>query len=158
MESFPSSDFRTFVNYAQPLIKKPKHSYKLVLDSHTAIPGGSPTKNEYLYNVNLPNLSMEGTYNMYVDSFVMNPAPANPTIMGIKELDQTRSWSSINKSTTTVILTTFSSEMRVQPRSIQVSGDALFNNSQLTVALSQYGVNAEIVADFQLTLIFEPQD
>lgn len=157
MDSFPSSDFRTSANYSQPAIKKPRLSYKLVLDSHTAVAAGSPTLNEYVFNINLPNLTIDGTYDMYVDSFVMNHAPDHPTIVGIKKLNQTRSWSSLNGNTTKIILTTFSSEMKVRPRPVQVSGDSLFMNQQLTVALSQYGVVDEIVADFTLTLVFEQQ-
>lgn len=157
MESFPSSDFRTSANYPQPAFKKPRMSYKLVLDSRTAVAGGSPTVNEYVFNVNLPNLALEGTYDMHIDSFVMDPAPDHPTIVGLKEMNQTRSWSSLNQSTTKIILTTFSSEMKVRPRPVQVSGDFLFINRQLTVALSQFGVADEIESDWQLILVFEPQ-
>lgn len=158
MASFPSTDFRTSANYQQPASTKPRLSYKLVLDSHTAVSGASPTLNEYVFNVNLPNLTFDGVYDMYIDSFVMDPAPDHPTIVGIKELNQTRSWSSLNGNTTKIILTTFSSEMKVRPRPIQVLGDSLFMNQQLTVALSQFGVNTEIASDFQLTLVFEKHE
>lgn len=136
-------------------ISKPnENSYKVILNSFdaTLVPGQA---NYFAFHVDLPNLVMEGTYDMYVDNFLMEGFTTSITNVGIMELLQSRSFASHNNNNTKFICSILGSSLQKDLRPIQITDMGLFSNKTLTVVLTQFGNTSQITSNFQLTLVFE---
>jgi hypothetical protein len=98
---------------------------------------------------------MQGAYNMYVDSFFIDGNTSFIINIAIRELIQSHSFDSSTQNNTIKIGSLYGTELSKESRPIQITDLGLFNNKQITVALSKVASISTITFNWQLTLVSE---